>query len=343
VGDYQRARQLYAQAVEVDPYYIEALANKGLTYEKEGRWEDALREYRRALAVGGKDVLALTLAKRAEEMLALQRDAARRERIDRLVKELAERFRKQKAGLFSKPKDTWTSRPMVISFVDFQEKGGLSERDGISQVIITQLGDYLNSTGRVQVVERVLVERLLEELNLGSSELADPEVSLRLGRILAAKLLGTGAIYFLPQGMLLSLRMIDTETSAIPIVINRKMDDFSMERELRRLNREILRMVIAKYPLRGYIVEAGASQVILNIGSKQGVIQGTKFEVLEEQKPKKFKGKVLKVAPRRIGVLEVVRVEPGLSYARILRAERPLESEDKVQELLEEGVARGAI
>jgi tetratricopeptide (TPR) repeat protein len=332
---YPKAREYYDRALTVDPYYIEGTTNKGLTYEKEGRWDKALESYRQALGLEKGDPFALILAKKAQEMIEIQKDAKRKERMDQLVKELAARYRDQKAAA-KKGEDTWTSQPMVLSFVDFQEKGGLAERDGFSTVLITQLADHLNASGRVQVVERVLIERLLEELNVGSSELANPETALRLGRVLAAKLIGTGSLLYLPQGTLFSMRLIDTETSAIPQVTNKQLGpNVSLEKELFQLNRDILKTVISKYPLRGYLVKVTGDQAILNLGSKQGVVSGTKFDVLEEQEPVKYKGKALQSAPRAIGQLEVVRVEPDLCHVKILNQERPLKTDDKIQEKME--------
>ncbi len=336
-GDYLKARELYDRAVNIDPYYIEGTTNKGLTYAKEGRWDKALETYRKALAVDRKDTFAAALAKRAAEMLSLQKDAERKKRIDKLVSDLAERFRSRKKAETGS-KDGWTSPPMVISFVDFRETGGLAERDGFSTVLMTQLADYLNASGRVRVVERVVIDRLLEELNLGSSDLADPGTALRLGRILAARLIGTGSIFYLPQATLLNLRLIDTETSAIPQVITRQIDTgASLEKELFRINREILRTVILKYPLRGYVVkEAGADRFIINLGSGQGVVPGTKFNVIEEQEPVRYKGRTLRSAPRPVAVLEVVSVEPDLCLVRVVSSRRPVRADDKVQEKIEE-------
>jgi len=339
-GKYQKARELYDQALTIDPYYIEGTTNKGITYEKEGKWDKALESYRQALALEKNDTFAAVLAKKAQEMIELQKDIKRKERVDQLVKELAARYRGQKEAA-KKVEDTWTSQPMVLSFVDFQEKGGLAERDGFSTVLMARLADHLNGSGRVQVVERVLIERLLEELNLGSSELANPETALKLGKVLAAKLIGTGSLYYLPQGTLLSLRLIDTETSAIPQVTTRQLGpQASLEKELFQLNREILKTVISKYPLRGYLVKVIGDKIMINLGSKQGVVQGTKFEVIEEGEAIQYKGKPLQTSPKSVGRMEVVRVEPELCYAKILNQERPFKTDDKVQEKIEETVLR---
>jgi tetratricopeptide (TPR) repeat protein len=249
-GKYKESRDLYDQAVAVDPYYIEATTNKGFTYEKEGDWGKALEQYRKAQGIEQNDTFVAVLAKKAQEMLSLQQDIEKKNRIDKLVKELADRYRGHLKAE-RKIEDNWTSQPMVLSFVDLMERGGLTERDGYSTVLTTQLADQLNASGRVRVVERVLIDRLLQELNIGSSELADPATALKLGKVLAAKLIGTGSIYHLPGGSLLSLRLIDTETSAIPKVVNRQLaSGLSLKEDLHRLNREILTTIISDYPLQ---------------------------------------------------------------------------------------------
>ena len=339
-GQYTKAQGLYDKAVTIDPYYIEGTTNKGIAYEKEGQWDKALESYRQALTLEKGDTFAAVLAKRAQEMLDLQKDTERKKRIDQLVKELASRFQSQRETR-AKTEDTWTSPPMVLSLVDFQEKGGLAERDGFSTVLMAQLADHLNGSGRVRMVERVLMERLLEELNLGSSDLANPETALKLGRVLAARLIGTGSLYYLPQGTLFSLRLIDTETSGIAQVWTKQISpQASLEKELYQLNRDILKQVILKYPLRGFLVKVMEDQVMINLGSKQGVVTGTRFDVLEEPESVKYKGKVLQASPKSFAQIEVSRVEPDLCFAKILRKAKSLKADDKIQEKIEEAALR---
>ncbi len=337
VKDYKKSRDLYDKAVELDPYNVEALSNKGITYEKEGKWDKALASYQQGQGVNSQDTFSKVLAARAMDMLAYQKDAARRERIDKLVKELSARFKEQakRPG----PEDTWTSPPMVLSFVDFQEQGGLSERDGMSIVLTSQLAEQLKASGRVKVVDRILMDRLLEELNLGSSELADPETSLRLGRVLAARVMGTGTLFNMPEGTLLNMRLVDTETTAVGKVITMQMaGGLPQARDLFSLNRQILSAVIQDYPLRAYVVEVKDSKAMINLGSDQGVVAGTKFEVIEEGSQVEYKGKKLKSSPTVVGMLEVSRTEPGLAYCRIVNQKRPIAKDDKILEKLEVSV-----
>ena len=334
-GNLKVARELYDQAVDIDPYYIEATSNKGATYAKEGRWDQALEAYRQVLFVDKQDTFAAVLARQAQERLALQQDVERKKRMDNLVKELAERFHSQQKSL-AKSEDTWTSRPMVLTFVDFQEKGGLAERDGFASVLTAQLAEQLNASGRMQVVERVLVERLLEELNLGSSQLADPNTALQLGRVLAAKVIGTGSLLYLPTASMVNLRLIDTETSAIAKVFTRQINAAApLEKELFQLNRDILKTVIQAYPLQGYVARMADGKAMINLGSKQGVVLGAAFEALQEQEPVTYKGKTLKSAPKAVAQLKVVQVEPDLCFAEVVSQEAPVRQDDKVREKIE--------
>ena len=343
VGNYKQARVEFDQTVAIDPYNVVAMANKGISYQKEGDWDKALQVFQQANEIKQQDLYTAALVSKAQSMVDLQRNIAEKTRIDTLVKDLAERFRKQEKTPASADKDTWTSRPMILSFIDFQEKGVLTERDGIAMVLTSQLGDLLNASGRVQVVERVVLDRLLAELNLGSSELADPETALKLGRVLAAKLIGTGSILHLPDASMLNIRMIDTETTAIPKVLTKQFASgtIPLESELHALNREILRTVIEKYPLHGYVIDSNGEQATINLGSRQGVVGGTKFDVIEEGKPVEYKGKVLRGLPRTIAKIEVVNVEPDMCSARVLQKDRALVRDDKIREFNDTLASKG--
>lgn len=73
--------------------------------------------------------------------------------INTLVRDLTAQYRNRQQQPKSRTvDDTWTSRPMVLCFVDFRETGGLPVRDGIVSMLTAQLAGSLNASGRVQVV-----------------------------------------------------------------------------------------------------------------------------------------------------------------------------------------------
>ncbi len=317
----------------IDPYYIEATANKGLIYEKEGRWDQALASYTKALSVDKEDVFSLMLQKKLLAMMRLENDRAEKNRIDTLVKDLAARYRNRQKTKSETVEDSWTSRPMVLSFVDFSETGGLPVRDGFATILTAQLADSLNASGRVQVVERVIVDKLLQELNLGSSDIANPATALELGKVLSAKLISTGSLFYLNENYLLTMRLIDTETTRIAKVITSDISGTgSAQKDAHRLNRKILATIMEQYPLQGYVVQAGDDQVVVNLGAGQGVVQGTQFDIVEPSAPIEYRGRQLQGLPKVIGQIEIVNVEADFCQGRIVQTIRPIRRDDMLRE-----------
>ena len=95
------------------------------------------------------------------------------------------------------------------------------------------------------------------------------------------------------------------------------------------------------YPLQGYVVQVNGAHVLINLGSNQGVVQGTHFDIIEEQPPIEFKGKVLKAAAKPIAQLEVYKVENDFSYAMLSNQRRPIKSEDKIIEKIDDMISMG--
>ena len=75
--------------------------------------------------------------------------------------------------------------------MDFKVRG-YSIREGEARLIASRITAHLIQNSRAQVVERALLDQLLDELKLGTSQLADQRTALSLGRILAAKVIVFG-------------------------------------------------------------------------------------------------------------------------------------------------------
>jgi peroxiredoxin/Tfp pilus assembly protein PilF len=333
-GRLQQSKALYDRAVAIDPYFIEATANKGLVYEKEGRWDLALDSYTKALGVDKHDSVALALSQRALAMMQLEQNKSEKSRIDTLVKDLAARYRSRSPSQQTTD-DPWTSRPLVLSFVNMTETGGLAVRDGFSTVLTSRLAETLNGSGRMRVVERVVVEKLLQELHLGSSELADPATALRLGKVLSARLICTGTLYYLNGNYLLTLRLIDTETTRIAKVITADIAGTGSARTaVQGLNRRILAAVMEQYPLQGYVVQARDQTVMVNLGAAQGVVPGTRFEIVEPARDVTYRGRQLRGLPKVIGQVRIDSVEQDFCRGRVIRTQRPVARDDMLREII---------
>ena len=63
------------------------------------------------------------------------------------------------------------------------------------------------------IVERRLLDKVLAEVKLGSSELADQDTQIKLGKLLAARLMVSGVLNSQANSLDAAVRAIDTERS----------------------------------------------------------------------------------------------------------------------------------
>jgi tetratricopeptide (TPR) repeat protein len=337
VRDYEGSRALYDKAIEFDPYYVEAMANKGVSYEKEGKWDQALAAYEQGKAMGPDDSFTNMLVTRAVERIEYLKDPALREQVDSRVKDLAASYRAPGGEKKKKRPEPWTSTPLVICLGDFTETGSCTDRDGASAVLAMQLADGLKSSGRVKLVDRMIFDRLLDELNMDSSALADSQTSLKLGRVFSARVMGVAAVYTLPEGSQLRLKLFDTGTASVIRIITAPLPSGTLRSEdVLQVDRQVLEALVKEYPLRAFVVDVENGQAIINLGASQGVVVGTAFNTLGEQEEEgvEYEGKTLKAASTAVnGRIEVVKTEDELSYCRIVSQKKWIDKDDKVIEI----------
>jgi tetratricopeptide (TPR) repeat protein len=332
-GNYGKSREMYDKAVALDPYYVEATSNKGMIYEKQGEWDKALEAYRRAQTVDRNDPFAAVLAENAKKMLLLSKDPNKRRALEKQVDTYVQRYRDNASGFAENADDTWTSGTMVLSLMEPTETGGLSPRDGFGRVLSIYLASQLNDSGRVTVIEPTILEQVMQKADLKRKDLNDPKVALRLANAFGARLICRGSLFHLAEGTLLNLTLQETQNTAVTTTIQRQFASaVTLRKDLHWLNREILTAVMTKYPLQAYVVEVTGNQILLNLGSGQGVVPGALFDVVEVKAPVNFKGKQFQPEPSVMATIEVVRADPDFSYAHIKEQRRPISSEDRLRE-----------
>lgn len=85
-----------------------------------------------------------------------------------------------------------------------------------STVVQERLTTYLAQTGKVEVIERRLLEKVLGEMKLGSSGVVDAQTAQKLGKVLGAAAVVTGTLQDLPKNEVeINARLVRTETAQI--------------------------------------------------------------------------------------------------------------------------------
>ena len=333
----EKASAHYAQAAKYNPDSPEVYTNQGMLSERVGNNAEAVSSYEKALALKPQDAMVGALLEEAQRKKQLTEDQERSQQIDALVAELIRSYKEKDKKGTPTNEDSWTSTPLTLTVLNFERRGAPSLRDGEDEYFLLQLTAHLQESGRVQLVERDVLPKLLEELTLGASDLADPASALRIGRIVAARLIATGSFTRYEHELQVNIRLIEPETTLQKIVIVENAEQrIPLDELSRRVAHQIMERLTILYPLRGKVVSLKGEELLLNIGSGQGVSSGMVMKVMETPEPVKIKGKLMTPGGRERGMVRVTSVEPTRAYARIIEKSEDVQVGFSVEEVTPE-------
>jgi tetratricopeptide (TPR) repeat protein len=305
------ALHYYKRATETAPGNEVGYLSQALLLDAMGNSEEALDLFTRAGQLAPDDRNLSAIAGETRKKIALQKDREKQVRIDNLVKELL-------ATMESKPDaavwDGWTARPLTLWIMDFTIQG-YSMQEGEERLIAAGLTDQVLQTSRAQIVERTLLDTMLQELKLGTSNLADRNTALALGKFLSARLILFGRIIYSGPETHVSMRLIETETGRVTAAFS---ETIGAAVPVSVLTGKLAEILIGKlhqhYPLRGKILNQEGQVVQMNIGKSTGIEIGQRFTVVNEKVN-----------------LEVIEVQEDTCAAKILNAEKSLKVGQRVE------------
>ncbi len=244
--------------------------------ERQNRDAEALLLYQQALERSPNDFGIKVAVQDIRERLSWQQDQEKQARIDQLVKNLLERDPKTIASVDDE--NRWTSKPLSVWLMDFEEAGfGIQEGQGHTIHIL--LRDLLTENPRVKMVERAVLDKLLTELHLGSSQLAERQTSLAIGRLMAARVLLPGQIQYEGGQALVSIRAIECETGIINASVVGTYNSSQTSVEIAQdMAKKVTTELMTAFPLRSRVLELSGTQVVLDIGQNLGLQNGRFFE-----------------------------------------------------------------
>jgi class 3 adenylate cyclase/CHAT domain-containing protein len=261
-------------------------------------------------AVPGNPLVA-AISTDIRERLAMERDADKQARIEALVQDLLKRAEEP---LRAVPWDGWTSRPLTLWVMEFDTQGH-SLMEGEDVLLASALQERLLEHGRVQLVERAVLDKLMAELKLSTSRLTDRNTALTLGRLLAARLILTGKIIHSGPQTQVSARLIETETGRIVASVGESTAGSAQASLLAdRLTAPLLEKAADVFQLRGKVTSAEGDGVELNIGRNVGVRKGQRFGPIGGEP-----------------VLTVASVMPETAVARMAEGAEPLPEGTRVE------------
>jgi curli biogenesis system outer membrane secretion channel CsgG len=114
-----------------------------------------------------------------------------------------------------------SERKATVAVWELEDMSPVSSRVDVGELLSAEVSGALQRTGVYVVVERARLLRVLEELRLGSSELADDETRLRVGRLLGARYMVFGGYQVVGSQLRLDVRLVEVETGKIRKAVSR--------------------------------------------------------------------------------------------------------------------------
>jgi len=271
------ALSFYEQASTAAPKSGRGYLSQAMLVHQRGNAEAALSLLEKAQAQNPQDMAIAAFANDTRRQVELARDEKKQERIDQLVQELLDSMNQPPRA---EEGDGWTSQPLTLWIMDFKTKG-YSIQEGEETLMLSGMTDQLLENSRVQLVERALLDKLLGELKLGSSELADRRTALAVGKLVAARLIASGTIVYSGPHTQVALRVFETETGRITAAVNETVGSAVPVSELAtQLTGKLSNKIKGKYPLQGKITHIDDNTVTLNIGANVGVQEKQVFGIV---------------------------------------------------------------
>ncbi len=316
-GNADAAISTYKQAVALDPYNVVALSNEGAAHRGKGDLKQAEEVLQKASALRPDDVVELML-KQVQRDLKAANDVKRGELIRTQIAELSKRYAEMKQAAADKPKDDWTTRPLVMAFLPSPQQNVVFERAGLDVLLQREIEARLQGDERVGIVERQMLDQLLQELNLGSSELTTADTQRRLGQVLSAGYLGFIDFGRMGADIMMYVRLVDTETTAIAMQTSQPVDEQNPVKTVEAVLAELQAKLVSGRELQGLIADASdESAVLINLGKKSGVQTGQEFTVYVDGDPVEAGGKVIAHRQKPVAKLTVSAVEAEYAVCKV--------------------------
>ncbi len=319
IGDDTKALQEFEQAVSLDPMNVVALSNKAVVHQKKGELEKA-KEILTEASRRGDDQITQILLQQITEQIKKNNDVQRQKVIQEQITQLTNRYKELKeSGQVTT--DTWDTKPPVIAFLkgNASIQGLLTERAGIDSAFQRELEKTVkNKLMPIQVVEREMLDKLLQELQLGSSDLASPETQRQLGKVLSARFLGFIEFASLGSSPMVYVRIVDTETTEIIGQCSSVLNENDLLATINKITEEMEQCFKeANKNVRGTIISITDNSATVNLGKAHGIKEGFVFTILQQGEPIEINGKKVGYRQVPIGKIEIQEVENEYSTGEI--------------------------
>lgn len=172
---------------------------------------------------------------------------------------------------------------MSIAVLPFESKG-LGNELGSIDLLDKLITGFVN-INRFKVIERALLEKILEEQKLGISGVIDASTAAEIGKGIGVDAVVVGSVTRSSNALSIDARVIDTETAAILTAKDAYSARISLQ-DISQMVSDLADKIKNEFPiLHGYVINVSGNKVTLDIGRSNGLKRGMKCHVYREGAP----------------------------------------------------------
>jgi formylglycine-generating enzyme required for sulfatase activity/TolB-like protein len=207
-----------------------------------------------------------------------------------------------------------------IAVLDFELRGDSFKTRDMGGIVAEWFTTTLVKDGRFEVVERALLQKIIEEQKLGMSGLINEETSTQLGQILGVKTIITGSVLQIGKSIEVNARIINVKTGSIVAAENIRSNSSN---NLQKVIELLTERIVKNFPLTGYIVKRKGKSVLIDLGAASGLQSGMEFIVFKEGEVIKHPktGEVLEVEQILTGKIKVTKIRTNVASGEIIQEE----------------------
>lgn len=207
-----------------------------------------------------------------------------------------------------------------IAVLDFEVIGDKLETTDMGAILSEWFITSIVKSGRFDVVERAMLQKIISEQKLSSTGLIDEDSATKLGKLLGVKVIISGSVLKIHDSIEINSRVISVESGSIIAADNIRG---SANSDLHLLVDELTAKILRNFPLTGYVVKKNPESVIIDLGLDSGLAPGTEFIVYREGEVIKHPktGEVLDVEQIITGRLRIEKISKNVAEGDIISEE----------------------
>jgi TolB-like protein len=208
---------------------------------------------------------------------------------------------------------------MSIAVLPFDSKGLGGELGSID--LLDKLITGFVNLNRFKVIERALLEKILEEQKLGMSGIVDASTAAEIGKGIGVDAVLVGSVTRASNALSIDARLIDTETAAILTAKDAYSQRISLQ-DASNMISTLAEKIKNELPiLNGYVINVSGNKLTLDIGRSDGLKRGMKCHVYREGAPivHPVTGKVIAKEIQELCEVQVTEVFDAYANAKIIQ------------------------